>query len=74
MRYALVAPGDVSLRVYNVAGQLVRTLVDAPRDAGMHAVTWNAHDDAGRQVASGVYLVRLNTASETLTTRVVMLQ
>jgi len=74
VRYAIAEPGDVSLRVHNIAGQLVRTLVDARREPGMHSVTWNARDDAGRQVASGVYLIRLTTPVETLTTRVVLVQ
>lgn len=55
----------VELRVYNVNGQLVRTLVDGEIEAGPHTVVWNGRDDAGRSVATGVYFARLTTAEET---------
>jgi flagellar hook assembly protein FlgD len=66
----------VSLKIYNVAGQLVRTLVDeqqAPNTAGL-AVTWEGVDDAGREVASGVYFYRLVTKSFTQTKKMVFLK
>jgi hypothetical protein len=51
----------VTLRVYDVAGRLVRTLVDEERSAGvLHAVSWDGRDHAARRVASGVYFYRLN--------------
>ncbi len=50
----------VRLRVYDPAGRLVRTLVDEVRESGSHAAVWNGRDQAGRGVASGVYLVRLD--------------
>ena len=48
-----------SLRVYDVSGRLVRTLVDGALAAGDHEVLWRGRDDGGREVASGVYLYRL---------------
>ncbi len=50
---------DVSLEILSVGGRLVATLVDAPRDAGRHTAVWRGRDDAGVEVASGVYFVRL---------------
>ena len=47
------------LSVYALTGQLVRTLVDGERGAGRYSVTWDGTDDAGRDVASGVYLCRM---------------
>ncbi len=49
------------LKVYDVTGRLVRTLVDARLGAGRHAARWDGRDDRGRPVASGVYLYRLQT-------------
>jgi hypothetical protein len=49
----------VSLKIYSVDGRLVRSLVDQPMPAGHHAVTWDASDDHGRRVPSGVYLLKL---------------
>ena len=49
----------VSIEIYDVLGQRVRTLVDDEMPAGNHSVMWNGRDDAGRGVASGVYLYRI---------------
>ncbi|MEJ2721741.1 MAG: T9SS type A sorting domain-containing protein [bacterium] len=61
IRYSIKERGRVSLRIYNAAGQLVRTLVDeiqSPREAG-YSVLWNGRNDAGMPVASGVYMYKL---------------
>ncbi len=71
----LPAVTDVSLRVYNAAGQVVRTLVDTDEHlAGAYTVTWNSTDAAGREVATGVYLVRLTTPTQTVTQRITLLR
>ena len=57
--FTVPAAGTVTLTVYNMAGQYVRTLVDATMPAGVHEVTWNGRDSSGRDVASGVYVMRL---------------
>ena len=56
IRYTLAETGVVRLSLYNVSGQLIRTLVGGERAAGSHSVTWDGRDDAGREVASGVYV------------------
>jgi hypothetical protein len=50
---------DTSLRVYDLLGRIVYTLVSKRIDAGYHTVTWNGIDDDGRPVGSGVYLVEM---------------
>jgi hypothetical protein len=57
--FGLPEDGQVRLTVYNMMGQMVRTLVNGPQPAGNHAVRWDGRDDAGRRVASGIYLYRL---------------
>jgi predicted outer membrane repeat protein len=58
--YDLPRPADVSLKIFDLAGRLVRVLVDEPAvAAGRHTVEWNGRDDRGRSVAAGVYLARL---------------
>ena len=59
IRYALPEAGAVRLLLYNVSGQLIRTLADGEHAAGSYSVTWDGRDDAGRDVASGVYLSRM---------------
>lgn len=59
--FDLATSGPVALAVYDLAGSLVRTLLDEPREAGRHDVVWDGRNDAGRPVASGVYMARLAT-------------
>ncbi len=61
IEYALASPGRVTVRVFDAAGRLVRTLVDGEADAGAHVVAWNGTTDDGDHVASGVYFVRMET-------------
>lgn len=59
IRYSLPHEGKVQLRVYNVEGRVVRTLVDDTVAAGLHAVTWDGRDSGGARLSSGVYFYRL---------------
>ena len=58
----------VTLDIFNINGQKVRTLVDEVKPAGQYSVRWNATSNSGERVASGVYLYRL-TAGEYSTSR-----
>jgi hypothetical protein len=64
----------VVARVYNPAGRLVKTLVDAPMPAGEHFVPWDGTDEHGRRVASGVYFVRLVAGADRASRKVVLLR
>lgn len=57
--YALRQPGVVRLRVYNVAGRLVCTLLRGYCPAGAHSVVWDGKGDSGLDAATGVYVCRL---------------
>ena len=72
--YAMPTSGHVELAVYNVAGQLVKTLVDGDETAGWHAVTWDGRDDNGGSVASGVYFARMQAQEFTGSTKMVLLK
>ncbi|HTY08789.1 MAG TPA: immune inhibitor A domain-containing protein, partial [Candidatus Edwardsbacteria bacterium] len=61
INYALKAPGRTSLRLYNVLGQAVRTLVDGYQQPARYAVKWDGRDDGGRPVANGIYFYRLSS-------------
>lgn len=61
--FTLPNAGPARLAVYDVAGRLVRTLADGGFAAGSQAVSWNGRAESGERLASGVYLVRLTTAS-----------
>lgn len=53
--YSLASSGRVTIRIIDVAGRLVRTLVEGRQTAGPHVVRWNGRGDQGQAVASGVY-------------------
>jgi hypothetical protein len=65
----------VALRVYNVAGQLVATLVDGVRAPGVtHRAEWDGLNRSGNSVASGVYFYRLQTPGVSITRKMVLLK
>jgi hypothetical protein len=66
--------GDVSLRIYDAAGRMVKTLVTGTLAAGQRSITWDGHDDAGQPVASGVYFCRLTAPGYTNTHKMVLLK
>lgn len=75
IRYDL--PQDASrvqLAVYDLGGRRVRVLVDGPQPAGQQSVIWNGQDDAGRAVASGVYIYRLDTPQQRITRKMTLLK
>lgn len=75
IRYALPQPEKVSLRVYDVAGRVVRVLVDsATPQVGEQAVGWDGKNDEGSMVASGVYFYRLEAGKHSKTRRMVFLR
>lgn len=59
IKFALPTATEVTLRIYDRTGRLVRTLVHDRLPAGYHVVKWNGTDDQGSRVASGVYFYRL---------------
>jgi len=59
IRYTIPTALHVSLKVYNILGEEVRTLVDTKQQASTYQVTWDGRDGNSRQVASGVYFCRL---------------
>ena len=61
IRFYLKDTGFVSLEIYNIKGQLVRTLVNNVLPAGDHSFVWNGKDQNGNKVASGIYLYSLRT-------------
>ena len=59
IQYALPQAADVELTVYNAVGQPVRTLVAEHQSAGRYAVEWDATNDSGHRLSSGMYFYRL---------------
>jgi hypothetical protein len=72
--YGLAEAGDVTLRIYDAGGRLVRTLVDGAQSAGSKSAVWDGRDDAGRAVASGVYFYCLRADAFEQTRKMVFLK
>jgi hypothetical protein len=72
--FSMREKGHVSLKIYNVAGQLVRTLVNEVKDAGRHRVTWDGKSNLGTHAASGVYFYKMETKNFSATHKMVMLR
>lgn len=72
--FTLDSPGRADLLVYGLDGKLVRTLTGGDLPAGRHDVTWHGRDDQGRSVPSGAYVVRLRSAGQVASAKVMMLE
>jgi flagellar hook assembly protein FlgD len=66
--------GVVTIRIYDVTGRLVRTLVDGPQTAGQKTATWDGKDNRGGSVTSGVYFYRLQAPDYSKTLKMVLLR
>jgi hypothetical protein len=75
IRYDVPAGGGrVTLRIYDVAGRLVRTLVDAVEGPGEKRITWNGRNNGGSGVATEIYFYRMTGPGFTKTRKMVLLQ
>lgn len=72
--FGVVRRGLVTLQIYTVTGQKVRTLVHEVRDVGPHSAIWNGLDDRGHPLSSGVYLYQLNTEASSDTRKMLLLK
>jgi hypothetical protein len=72
--FSLANAGHVTLRVYDVSGRFVTTLLDENRGAGEHVARWDGRDARGRASSSGIYFVRLNASGRTETKKIALLK
>ena len=75
MRFDLPGAAAVTLRIYDVSGRRVRTLLDAaPYPGGRHAVAWEGRDDAGRAVSAGAYFCRIEAGAQVAVRRMMLVK
>ncbi len=72
--FAIPEASEVTLRIFNTQGQLVRTLVSGRLAGGRHQKIWNGTDDSGRQVASGIYYYQLQAGAFSKVMKMVLVQ
>ena len=71
--FRLPKPENVQIEIFNVLGQRVRALFNAPAEAGEHSILWNGVDDRGQRVAAGIYLVHLRAANFVANSRITVI-
>ncbi len=74
LKYGIAEAGPVTLRLYDVRGRLVRTLVNEIRRPGNYELIWDGTDGAGREVETGVYLARLKAVDRMHVQRMMLLK
>jgi flagellar hook assembly protein FlgD len=74
IRYQIAGTAAVSLTVYDLLGQAVRTLVNEIKDAGSYEAVWDGRNDQGQNVGSGIFFYRLQAGTFVETRRMVLLK
>jgi len=72
--YTLPKPSEIRLSVYNLKGQLVRSLTGEFKAAGTHQFVWDGKDNLNKQASSGVYFIRLQSGRTLLTHKVLLMK
>ncbi|HUM47980.1 MAG TPA: T9SS type A sorting domain-containing protein, partial [Chitinophagales bacterium] len=72
IRWELPSSGKCSVKIYDVQGRWISTLADGEQSEGIHQVTWNAENPGGAPVTTGVYLVRLETGTNSETKKIIV--
>lgn len=74
IQFTMPTPGEVELVLYNLLGQRVATIARGAHEAGTHIVAWDGRDEFGHDLASGVYLYRIQTGESARTRRLLLLR
>jgi len=74
VNYSLQAECRVDITIHNLLGQRVKTLSCGTNDAGTHSMLWDARDDGGRSLPSGVYWARLTTDTDEILLKMIFLE
>jgi hypothetical protein len=72
--FSLANDSAVKIDVYNIKGQLIKTVANAEYEAGLHKITWNGKDTNGKKVSSGMYFYKLSTNNYTRVKKMLMLK
>lgn len=72
INYTLENPEHVTIKIYNIQGQLIRTLTDTQKSVGTHHVRWNGRHDNGEVVSAGMYIYHIEAGKQILTGRMTL--
>ncbi len=74
IRYNMPTPGMVTLKVFDISGRLVNTLVNGQNPEGLHRITWDGTDVNGNQVSTGIYFYQIDTPHQHQTQKMVLIK
>ncbi len=74
IEFSLAVSGRVTIKIFDVSGRLVKTLLDGSRNAGDHTLIWRGRDDKDNHTSSGVYFVRIKAGRYTRTRKIIYLR
>jgi len=72
--YAIPKAGNVEMKIFDINGQLIRNLANEQKAAGVYNTNWDSKNDAGRTVASGIYICQVKYNSSLLTKKMLLLK
>jgi len=72
--FSLAEASQVSINIYNMKGQLVKTLVNAELDNDYHEIVWDGRDNSGKSTASGVYFYKMKANDYTATKKMILMK
>jgi len=74
IRLSLAGSADVSLKIYDISGRMVRSLMQGRKDTGRYEVLWDGRNEEREQVNSGIYFCRLTTRHLSQTAKIVLIR
>ncbi len=74
IKFSLKTPEKILIEVYNIRGEIVRTLVNAELEADFHEVLWNGKDNDGKRVSSGVYFYKMEAGNYQETKKMILMK
>jgi len=72
--FSLIRPSNVSIKIYNLKGQLVKTLADGEFTSANHSIVWNGTDNSGRKVSEGVYFYKMQAPRFSSTKKMILMK
>ncbi len=72
--YNLSKASDITMKVYNLKGEAIRTLVSAHKSSGNHTTTWDGTNDNGKPVSTGIYYIRMLSGNANVTRKVTLIK
>ena len=74
LSYSLAEEAEVSVKIYNARGQLVRTLNEGRKAVGHHSAAWDGKDDRGQNQSTGVYFFRMQAGKKVFNSKAVLMK